>query len=80
VDSGNGTSKQTKRELDVLIGEMNAQALADNLAELRTHYDERLRALENEVASLRILVQNQSRVIGEALQRVMGTGSTERGE
>lgn len=78
MGNGNGEFKQTKRERDVLISEMNAQALADNLAELRGHYDVRLLALENEVASLRVLVGHQSRVIGEALQRVMGTGSTER--
>jgi len=80
VDNGSGETKQTKHELDVLIGEMNAAALAQNLNELRTHYDMRLIALENEIASMRILVQNQSRIIGEALQRVMGSGSTERGE
>ena len=81
MDNGNGTdTKQTKHELDVLIGEMNAAALAQNLNELRTHYDLRLSAVENELVSMRILVQNQSRVIGEALQRIMGTGSTERGE
>lgn len=60
-----------------VISEMNALALAENLAELRTHYEERITALENNVASLRILVQNQSRVIGEAMTRLMGSGSTE---
>jgi len=61
-----------------LISEKNAQALADNLAELRGHYEERITALENNVASLRTLVQNQSRVIGEAMARLMGSGSTEK--
>jgi len=61
-----------------LISEKNAQALADNLAELRDHYEERITALENNVASLRTLVQNQSRVIGEAMARLMGSGSTEK--
>ena len=61
-----------------LISEKNAQALADNLSELRGHYEERITALENNVASLRTLVQNQSRVIGEAMARLMGSGSTEK--
>ena len=61
-----------------LISEKNAQALADNLSELREHYEERITALENNVASLRTLVQNQSRVIGEAMARLMGSGSTEK--
>lgn len=61
-----------------LISEKNAQALADNLSELRDHYEVRLTALEMQVASLRALVQNQSRVIGEAMARLMGSGSTEK--
>lgn len=60
------------------VNELNAKAVADNLAELREHYEQRLTALENEVASMRVLVQNQSRVIGEAMARMMGSGSTER--
>lgn len=64
---------------DVVISEMNATALAANLAELRTHYEERITALENEVASLGVLVANQSRVLGETLARLMGHGSTESG-
>jgi hypothetical protein len=79
VENGNGRmTPAAKHQLDIAIGEMNAQALAMNLAELRTHYDERITALENEIAAMRTLVQNQSRVIGEALQRTMGAGSTER--
>ena len=62
-----------------LISEKNAQALADNLSELRGHYEVRITALEMQVASLRTLVQNQSRVIGEAMAKVMGSGSTEHG-
>lgn len=58
------------------VDEMNAMALAANLADLRQVYDARLQALENEVAAMRALVQNQSQVIGDALQRVMGSGST----
>lgn len=64
---------------DVLISEMNAAALAENLAELRLHYDSRITALENDVASLRALVQKQSQVLGETLARLMGSGSTEAG-
>jgi phage host-nuclease inhibitor protein Gam len=60
------------------VNELNTKAVADNLAELREHYELRLTALENEVASMRVLVQNQSRVIGEAMARMMGSGSTER--
>ena len=58
------------------IDELNALALAANLAELREHYEARLTALENNVSSLSALVQAQSQVIGEALQQVMGRGST----
>jgi len=61
---------------DVLISELNAMALAANLAELRTHYDERLLALENDVATMRDLIQKQTQVIGDTIQRVMGSGST----
>jgi hypothetical protein len=61
-----------------LISEKNAQALADNLSELRDHYEVRLTALEMQVSSLRTLVQNQSRVIGEAMAKMMGSGSTEK--
>jgi len=68
--------KESKEELQERIDEMNAMALAENLAELRTHYEQRLTALENDVASMRTLIQNQSQVIGQALQAVMGSGST----
>jgi hypothetical protein len=61
----------------VLISEMNAQALADNLAELRIRYDDRLLAIERELATTRSLVQRQSQVIGEALARLYGSGPTE---
>ena len=60
------------------ISTRNAEAIAENLTELRHHYEKRLTALENTVATLSTLVQNQSRVIGEALQRLMGSGPTER--
>lgn len=56
--------------------ERNDQGLADNIAALRMEYESRFVALENDIASLKHLVQNQSRVIGEALQSVMGNGST----
>lgn len=56
--------------------EMNAMALAQNLADLRVTYDQRLTALENKVASLESLLQSQARVLGEALAMAYGKGST----
>jgi len=70
--------EMSKDEVDDKISEMNALALAENLTELREHYEVRLTALENDVASMRILIQKQSQVIGQALQNVMGHGSTEQ--
>ena len=60
----------------VLISEMNAKALAASLAELREHYEARLTALENSVQTMRDLIQQQTQVIGVALQQVRGSGST----
>lgn len=56
--------------------EMNALALADNLADLRLGVDLRFSALENEITTLKQLVQRQSQVLGDALQALMGSGST----
>lgn len=68
-----------KARLFARVDELNAIALADNLADLRLHFEERLGILENKVQTLEGLVQNQSQVIGEALGRLMGSGSTESG-
>ena len=68
--------EMSKEEVDDKISVMNAMAIADNLAELREHYETRLTALENEVATQRILINKQSQLIGQALQNVMGHGST----
>ena len=54
----------------------NAMALAENLADLREKYDLRIIALENDVATLRKLIDQQTKVIGMALQNTMGNGST----
>jgi hypothetical protein len=64
-------------ETNMRVDEMNALALAANIADHRATTDTRFTALENQVASLSTLVQNQSRVIGEFIQRVAGSGSTE---
>lgn len=58
------------------IHERNALALADNLADLRLGVDVRFTALENEIVTLKQLVQRQSQVLGDALQALMGRGST----
>ena len=55
---------------------MNAQALAANLADLRLRYEARFVALENKLAAVETLMQNQERVLGEALQMAYGRGST----
>ena len=60
-----------------LLSSRNAQALADNIADMRRTYGRDIAALQNDVAALRQLVNDQSRVIGQALQHVMGSGSTE---
>lgn len=61
----------------IKISELNALALAGNLAELRTHYDERLDALAKEVASQRATIAAMNTYIGQAMQQFMGGGSTE---
>ena len=70
MTSENG--KSTSSELSY----RNAMALAENLADLRDKYDLRITALENDVATLRHLIDAQTKVIGMALQNVMGSGST----
>jgi hypothetical protein len=56
--------------------EMNDIALAAAIDDLRDSNEARLVALENNVETLRGLVQSQTQVIGEALGRLMGRGST----
>jgi hypothetical protein len=58
------------------IDEQNARALAANLTDWRAESERRFAALENEVATMRTLVAAQNQVIGDALQRVMGSGAT----
>jgi len=66
-----------KRANRQFIDETNAAAIVANLTELREQYEARLNGLENEVASLKTLVENQSRVLGQTIARMMGSGSTE---
>ena len=56
--------------------EMNAMALAQNLADLRSQLEFRFAALENKVQTLENLLSEQNRVLGEALQMAYGRGST----
>lgn len=58
------------------VDEMNAQALSDRMDHLEEEWSRRFTAMENELAAMRKLVDNQSRVIGEAMQAAMGSGST----
>lgn len=58
--------------------EKNALALAETMHAFHEESDARFRALENEVKTLKELVQKQSQTIGIAIQRLWGTGSTER--
>jgi hypothetical protein len=75
--NGNGPmSEKDKKALNLRIDEMNAMALAENLADLRQVYDLKFTALENDIATLRHLVASQSQIIGQALQNTMGAGST----
>lgn len=55
---------------------MNFQAVADNLAELRGHYDEDIMSLKNEVNRLKEIVEGQSNMIGVLTQQLWGHGST----
>jgi hypothetical protein len=66
-----------KKDLNkVLIPELNATAIAETVHIFMAETSARITALENEVATQRGLVQAQSRVIGETLARMMGSGST----
>jgi len=56
--------------------EKNDQALADNLDDLRKEVDRRLTAIESELVAIKSQVAGQTRVIGESLQAVWGSGST----
>lgn len=77
----NGESEYNKRLMaNARVDELNALALAENLAELRTHYDQRLEALENEIETLKGIVQSQTQVIGQAIGQVWGSGRTEAGK
>jgi hypothetical protein len=59
------------------IGEMNAAAVVQTIMHMREEFDARLNVLSNQVEMLQTLVQNQSQVLGDALQRLAGSGSTE---
>lgn len=71
-------SYNDKLKLTARVDELNALALAENLAELRQHYDQRIEFLENEVRKLNEIVQGQTQVIGTAIGQLWGSGSTER--
>jgi hypothetical protein len=61
------------------VDEINAHALAEAIDDLRNSYEDRLTALENDIATMRGLIDSQSQVIGQTLQSVMGHGSTVKG-
>jgi hypothetical protein len=66
-----------KREIAiVVVPELNALSIAETVHLFMGEVSARLTALENEVATQRGLVTAQSRVIGEAMARMMGSGST----
>jgi uncharacterized coiled-coil protein SlyX len=66
-----------KQEISVvLVPELNALSIAETVHLFMAEVGARLTALENEVATQRNLVTAQSRVIGEAMARMMGSGST----
>lgn len=56
----------------------NAKAILETLSHWQGIYDLELSALRNEVLTLKALVAKQNQVLGDALQRLMGTGSTVR--
>jgi len=70
------SEEMSKETVNIRVDEMNAMALAANLEDLRLSYDKRIEALENDISTLRNLIAKQSQVIGQALQHVMGAGST----
>ena len=65
------------------IDQKNALALQADLADLRKRLSDlevAVTALQLAVSAHRKLTQDQSRVVGEAVARIMGSGSTVRDE
>lgn len=60
------------------IDELNALALGQAMELLSTQTNARLVTLENEVLTLKGLVQKQNAVLGNVFQQMMGSGSTVR--
>jgi hypothetical protein len=70
-----------KDPLQVELNKRNLDTLYEVFGVLSDKLDtqaDRIRSMENEIATTKALVQKQSAVIGQALQRVMGSGSTVR--
>jgi len=70
-----------KDPLQIELNKRNLDTLYQVFELLSNKLDEqtaRITSMENEIATTRSLVQSQSQVIGQALQAVMGSGSTVR--
>jgi hypothetical protein len=76
ADADNGDQGESREEQLDHVDRMNAAAIAETVHIFMEQVETRLQALENEVATQRGLVNNQSRVIGEAMAAMMGKGST----
>lgn len=57
---------------------LNDLALLETIEHMRSEYDPRLAALENEVVALKEIVEGQSRMIGVLTQQQWGSGPTVR--
>ena len=72
-----GDSEYNERlKLNARVDELNALALAEAIGVFVQETDVRLAAMENRLAAMETLVQNQSQVIGQTLQTAWGNGST----
>jgi hypothetical protein len=60
------------------IDEQNAIAVLETLKHWQEVNDKRFASMENEIATLKDLVQKQTQTLGTVFQQMMGTGSTVR--
>jgi len=67
-----------RQKLHARVDELNALALAETLAELRQIYDAKFEALENEIITLKGIVQGMQQTIGNTIAQQWGHGSTIR--
>lgn len=72
--------EQEKLKTEARVDELNALALAENLADLRQEVDARLTAMANEIETMKQIVAGMHQTIGNTIAQVWGHGSTVPGE